>query len=99
MASQKVIAVYLFGIKSECNSGKPVALSHGGIWASETGGGGLNLLINRPPPGWVCVPAALGRASGQAEMKSRYSIFSLARNALSYHKEWGRAWRSPEPKA
>ncbi len=29
----------------------------------------------------------------------RYSIFSLARNALSYHEGWRRAWRSPEPKA
>ncbi|MGF7160193.1 sarcosine oxidase subunit beta [Rhodoligotrophos appendicifer] len=27
-----------------------------------------------------------------------YSIFSLARNALNYHKDWSRAWRSPEPK-
>ena len=32
-------------------------------------------------------------------MKSRYSIFSLARNAMNYHKDWERAWRSPEPKA
>jgi sarcosine oxidase subunit beta len=31
-------------------------------------------------------------------MKSRYSIFSLARNALSYHEHWPSAWRSPEPK-
>jgi sarcosine oxidase, subunit beta len=31
-------------------------------------------------------------------MKSRYSIFSLARNALSYHENWEEAWRSPEPK-
>jgi sarcosine oxidase subunit beta len=31
-------------------------------------------------------------------MLSRYSIFSLARNALSYHEDWPRAWRSPEPK-
>ena len=30
---------------------------------------------------------------------SRYSIFSLARNALSHHKNWEKAWRSPEPKA
>jgi sarcosine oxidase subunit beta len=30
-------------------------------------------------------------------MKSRYSIFSLARNARNYHKDWERAWRSPEP--
>ena len=29
----------------------------------------------------------------------RYSIFSLARNALSYHEKWPRAWRSPEPKS
>jgi sarcosine oxidase subunit beta len=29
---------------------------------------------------------------------SRYSIFSLARNALNYHKDWERAWRSPQPK-
>ena len=27
-----------------------------------------------------------------------YSIFSLARNALSYHENWQRAWRSPEPR-
>ena len=29
----------------------------------------------------------------------KYSIFSLARNALSYHKDWEQAWRSPEPKS
>ena len=28
----------------------------------------------------------------------RYSIFSLARNALGYHRNWARAWRSPEPR-
>jgi len=31
-------------------------------------------------------------------MKSKYSIFSLARNALDYHENWTEAWRSPEPK-
>ncbi|MFO1061926.1 MAG: sarcosine oxidase subunit beta family protein [Dongiaceae bacterium] len=31
-------------------------------------------------------------------MKSRYSIFSLARNALAYHEDWELAWRSPEPR-
>ena len=31
-------------------------------------------------------------------MKPRYSIFSLARNAMNYHKDWERAWRSPNPK-
>ncbi len=29
---------------------------------------------------------------------SKYSIFSLARNALSFHQNWEKAWRSPEPK-
>ena len=29
----------------------------------------------------------------------KYSIFSLAKNALSYHQNWEQAWRSPEPKA
>ncbi len=29
----------------------------------------------------------------------RYSIFSLARNALTHHKNWQQAWKSPEPKS
>ena len=29
--------------------------------------------------------------------KNRYSIFSLARNAVSYHRDWRAAWRSPDP--
>ncbi len=28
---------------------------------------------------------------------NRYSIFSLLRNALNYHQDWQRAWRSPQP--
>ena len=28
---------------------------------------------------------------------SRYSILSLAKNAVGYHKNWPRAWTSPEP--
>jgi sarcosine oxidase subunit beta len=28
----------------------------------------------------------------------RYSLFSLARNAVNYHKDWSLAWRSPEPR-
>ena len=28
----------------------------------------------------------------------RYSIFTLARNALSHHENWQRAWRSPAPR-
>ena len=28
-----------------------------------------------------------------------YSIFSLARNALTHHKHWQQAWRSPELKS
>jgi len=31
-------------------------------------------------------------------MRNRYSIFSLVRNALSYHEDWQTAWRSPEPR-
>ena len=29
---------------------------------------------------------------------NKYSIFSLARNALSHHENWQKAWRSPSPK-
>lgn len=29
---------------------------------------------------------------------NRYSIFSLARNALGHHEDWQAAWRSPEPR-
>src|SRR5210317_1172898 len=29
---------------------------------------------------------------------ARYSVFSLFRNALNYHRDWQRAWRDPEPK-
>ena len=28
----------------------------------------------------------------------KYSVFSLVKNALSYHENWQPAWRSPEPK-
>ena len=28
----------------------------------------------------------------------RYSFFSLARNAVTYHENWEAAWRSPDPK-
>ncbi len=28
----------------------------------------------------------------------RYSIFSIARNALGYHRDWPAAWRSPDPR-
>jgi sarcosine oxidase subunit beta len=31
-------------------------------------------------------------------MKQTYSIFSLVRNALSYHQDWQEAWRNPDPK-
>ena len=29
---------------------------------------------------------------------NKYSLFSLARNSLSHHENWQKAWRSPEPK-
>ena len=28
----------------------------------------------------------------------KFSVFSLARNALNYHQDWPRHWRSPDPK-
>ena len=31
--------------------------------------------------------------------KQKYSIFSLARNALSDHTHWNKAWKSQEPKS
>ena len=31
-------------------------------------------------------------------MKNRYSIFSLIKNAFSYHENWQKAWRDPQPK-
>ena len=31
-------------------------------------------------------------------MKNKYSIFSLIKNAFTYHENWQRAWRDPEPK-
>ena len=31
-------------------------------------------------------------------MRTRFSIYCLARNALSHHKNWQRQWRSPAPK-
>jgi len=32
-------------------------------------------------------------------MKNKYSIFSLIKNSFSYHENWQRVWRSPEPKS
>ena len=32
-------------------------------------------------------------------MKNKYSIFSLIKNSFSYHENWQRAWRDPEPKS
>ena len=29
----------------------------------------------------------------------RYSVFSLLRNAATYHQGWSKVWRSPEPRA
>tara|TARA_B100000900_G_scaffold406677_1_gene418067 strand:- start:180 stop:1430 length:1251 start_codon:yes stop_codon:yes gene_type:complete len=31
-------------------------------------------------------------------VKKKYSIFSLAKNALTGHKDWPKMWRSPEPR-
>ena len=31
-------------------------------------------------------------------MKNKYSIFSLIKNAFSYHENWEKAWKDPTPK-
>ena len=31
-------------------------------------------------------------------MGNKYSVFSLIKNALSYHENWQRAWKDPAPK-
>ena len=31
--------------------------------------------------------------------KPRYSAFAVAKNSLSYHQDWQRAWRDAEPKS
>ena len=31
-------------------------------------------------------------------MKNKYSLFSLIKNSFSYHENWQRAWRDPEPR-
>ena len=31
-------------------------------------------------------------------MKNQYSIFSLIKNAFSYHENWEKAWKDPTPK-
>ena len=37
------------------------------------------------------------RTTGTGRAMRRYSIFQLARNALTRHENWWEAWRSPEP--
>ena len=31
-------------------------------------------------------------------MRNKYSLFSLVKNAFSYHENWEKAWKDPEPK-
>ena len=31
-------------------------------------------------------------------MKNKYSIFSLIKNAFSYHENWQKAWKDQQPK-
>lgn len=40
----------------------------------------------------------LGQIEKVEQTSLKYSIFSLARNALSHHQHWQSAWRSPKPK-
>src|ERR1700757_1284494 len=50
----------------------------------------------RPIRGSYPFSDAFGASSGQ--IMQRYSIFSLLRNAMTYHRNWAEAWRSPPPK-
>ena len=45
------------------------------------------------------LPLALVASGAGGTRVQRYSIFSLARNALSHHANWQAAWRSPDPQA
>ena len=36
--------------------------------------------------------------TGLGKWNKRYSAFSIARNAMSYHQNWQQAWRHAEPK-
>ncbi len=44
------------------------------------------------------MPDIIGASIPPPPPLNRYSIFTLARNALSRHEGWQRAWRSPEPR-
>ena len=46
----------------------------------------------------VPVLSSRHRPIDQNGVMKRYSVFALARNAATYHRNWDRAWRSPEPK-
>ena len=55
-------------------------------------------VLSRSAPTPVSFTAPSPGGQRQAAPTMRYSIFSLARNALSHHERWPAAWRSPEPK-
>jgi hypothetical protein len=40
----------------------------------------------------------MGDSAGAPYTPLKYSIFSIARNALSFHEHWPLAWRSPRPR-
>src|SRR5262245_15527333 len=63
--------------------------------ACAMGSRGAAMLDRRRHRCHDAAPPARGR---MPPMKSRYSIFSLARNALTHHRDWSAAWRSPEPR-
>ena len=55
--------------------------------------GMLRFSLCPPRAGLVCYAAR-----NPGTVMSKYSIFSLLRNAISYHENWASAWRSPQPK-
>ena len=46
--------------------------------------------------GWTSFGSGIG---GLRDKAKRYSVFSLARQAASYHTGWQQAWRHAEPKS
>lgn len=47
---------------------------------------------------FIIVASGVTAVFGKGRGVKKYSVFSLARNALDYHENWTEAWRSPQPR-
>jgi hypothetical protein len=50
------------------------------------------------PDPWAVIQQEHQRQEQHKAMQ-KFSIWSLLRNSMSYHEDWQRQWRSPQPKA